>query len=181
MESQLNQVMTRYAGKDYLVIFPVDFETIDGEDAVVIHYENIIGEILVFNAIANRIGLLLGEKKNQLKMSETYLNWLGANLRKEFRTEQAKESTKKLTVQELDDMVLLDQRYRDQQVAVIILENELNKMEVLYWSCKSKQKSLEMLSAKLSPKEFELDNVRENAHKMELYGIKMREISGIIS
>ncbi len=189
-----NEIMITHGGKEYKIIFTDDVVEIDAKDVVTVHYNNIIGEYIVFPVVLQRVGFLLADVKNRFAYSKAGLEYKEAELRKKYRIEyetisedepnltpsgkisKTAKPAKKLTVQELTDYVLLDPEYNEYKEQVIIDESIVNKIESLYWSCKAKYDTVVGISTRLNPEEFKMDAVRKSLQNLNAYGCNVEEM-----
>lgn len=131
---------------------------IDTDEITNIDYSNIVGELLTFPVIMNRVGLLRAEtqdmysrKKLETKITEAQLGKYYRNSMRRSDGDKVKEATEK----SIESAIVLDEKY---QVAVrneISAEKNYNIVDSLYWACKDKSGKLDAFSHKLTPQEFE--------------------------
>ena len=148
-----------------IVILKVEnFETdIDMDDILKIDYSNILGEVLTFPVIMNRIGILRAELQNTLSTEEFDLKVYAAKLGEMFRKNLSKSETdaggnkkvKQPTVQQLENEVLLAAGYILRQKKVFRIRKEWEFVDSLYWAAKEKSKKLDYCSGSIKPEDFE--------------------------
>ena len=140
------------------------FDTdIDADELTNIQYYNIIGEILTFPVIMNRVGNLKADMEQVL--AETKLDFqifeagMQEKMRKSmtFQTEGAKGAIKvdKPTKDEVENAVVLSPEYKVKKKHLFTIQRNLAYVESLYWASKSKDDKLNTLSAKLKPEDME--------------------------
>lgn len=135
---------------------------IDTEDLLQVDYNNIIGDIITFPVIFNRIALLKAEVDNLVREVELDIDIYVAQKKEEFhkslvRIEENSRSTKKVypTDTEVKDAVKRTQEYKVKMYELFKVKKEAGIIDGLYWSAKSKDKKLDNISAKVRPEEFE--------------------------
>jgi len=129
-------------------------EEIDIDDLTKIHYDNLSGEIITISALLNRIGLLKAEAENEVTIGKHRREVLAANKRKYYNS-----ICDKLTIQQLEDKVLLDEEYQ-----ISIKDQQDNQrvfaiVDSLYWAIHSKSQKLSVLMKGTTPEEFEKEIV----------------------
>lgn len=140
-------------GKCYLLrVRPFETE-IEIDEIVKIDYSNLVGEILTFPVLFNRVGLLKAEVENIEALEKFDLDVFYAQLLKEYRKTLVSSGTK-VTISEIESSVLLDTRYIAKKKAYLNLIKQKEYITSLYWSAKSKDEKLNKLSDKLRPEEF---------------------------
>lgn len=137
---------------------------IDADQLTNTQSHNIIGEILTFPVIMNRIGNLKADMENIL--AETKLDF------QIFEAQKQEEQRKKLTFSddsgpkgttkvnkptkdEVENAVLMTTEYRVKKQHLFKIQRNLAYVESLYWAAKDKSDKLNIMSAKLQPTEFE--------------------------
>lgn len=143
------------------------FETdIDMDDLLKIDYANILGEILTFPVLVNRIGILRVEMEDLVRQEKFNLEVENAKLSEMYRKEDiisynSKNETvkKKPTINEIENKVSLDPSYQNSQKRLFRLQKNFAYVDSLYWSAKSKDDKLNKLSSFLRPEEFEKEIV----------------------
>ena len=160
-----SQETIRMSFNDKIVTLKVtEFDTdIDMDDILKIDYSNIIGEVLTFPVIVNRIGILRAELENRMQEEKFDLQVYGAKLSEMFRkngssakTEEGGSKTiKQPTVQQLENLVLLDEGYQLRQKKVFRVMKDYQFADSLYWAAKDKSKKLDYCSNGIKPQDFE--------------------------
>lgn len=145
-----------------LTLTPFDTD-IDADELTNTQYHNIVGEILTFPVIMNRVGNLKADMENLL--SETKLDFdifeatWQEKKRKEltFNESDAKGNPKvnKPTKDEVENAVLMSPEYKVKKKNLFQVQKNLGYIESLYWAARDKSNKLDSLSAKLKPEDFE--------------------------
>lgn len=145
-----------------LRIKPFDTD-INTEELLQVDMNNIIGDIITFPVIFNRIALMKADFEEHLATAKLDMEIFEAQVREEKRkaltfTEsdsKGKEKVSRPTIPEIDAAVITDPRYRVKKKEVFRIERDLQYITSLYWSAKSKDTKLDRISEKVVPAEFE--------------------------
>jgi len=164
MEDQ-NIIKLDLGGDKIIVLKITNFDTdVDTDDILKIDFSNILGEILTFSVIYNRIGILRAEMENIVKRAEFDLEIYRANLEERLRKSLSrkenyyrKDGTKIVepTSTEITNNVFMDEGFQNKKSVFFRLKKEFSYVENLYWSAKSKDDKLNKISEKITPSEFE--------------------------
>lgn len=119
-----------------------------------IDYENITGEVVTVSSLLNRVGMLKAEIDNRFSEEKLALDIYEAGLRKMFRS-NATADGKKITIQEVDDMILEDKGWQDRKRKLIRFQKDCSYIDSVYWSVKDKSNKIDAIKGNLTPKEFE--------------------------
>lgn len=152
----MDQEIIKINLKDKIVFiksFPFDGE-IDVEEIVKIDYNNLIGEILTFPVLYNRIHNMKAKMQNVVNIAKIDLDVFIAQTSEEKRSYLSKIG-KKTTLAEVDNAVLMDQKVIQKKKWYYSLVEKLEIIDGLYWSAQNKSKLLEKISDKIKPSEFE--------------------------
>jgi|GEM_PF-1385207 len=164
-------------GDKLVALYITSFDTdIDMDEILKIDYGNIIGEVLTFPVIVNRIGTLRAEMENVMSEQKFDLEVYGAQLSEMFRKNKAKTETdsggnKKVkvpTVQELENLVLLDEGFQLRQKRVLRIIKDYQIVDSLYWAAKDKSKKLDFCSNSLKPEDFENEIVNDTINGVKI-------------
>jgi len=148
-----------------------NFDTdIDTDDIVKIQYNNIMGEILTFPVLINRIGNLQAEIDELLSEKKFALEIKTAELDKFYRQSlqtlttdsKGNDKIKDPTENEIKSSITLDKDFQILKKAVITLQKNKQIIDSLYWSAQSKDTKLSKLTEKLRPEEFERELLEDN-------------------
>lgn len=147
-----------------------EFETdVDMDEILNIDFANIIGEILTFPVVVNRIGVLRADMENEVNRKKFDLEVYKAQTMESLRKSKGKEEiteggTKKVknpTVQELENSILLDKGVQLRQNVLFKAQKEYSYIDSLYWAAKDKSKKLDYCSNGLKPEDFENEILTE--------------------
>lgn len=166
--------------EDKIVVLTVDDggARFDTEDILRIDYSNIVGELLTFPVIVNRIGILKAQADNAVRDKKFRCDIFEAELAEKFRKslvtyEIQKGGTKKAKAPVLDavnNAVKLDSGYQAIMNEYFRAKRNAEYVDSLYWSVKSKDDKLKALSHYV-PKEFEKDIVEGVINGIKIKGI----------
>lgn len=149
-----------------------EFDTdINVDELTKIQYDNLYGEIITSSTLLNQVGLLRAEFESITKSEKVDLEIYEAQLRKMFRSQMTTEG-KKLTQQELEDKVLLDEGWQNRKKKLIKVERDFEYIQSIYWAIQSKDKKLSILSKAVTPEEFQ-DGIIEGA----VNGIMIKKVT----
>lgn len=161
-----NRLVMELAGKTYILkIQDIDTE-LDVDQIVKIDYSNIMGELLTFAVIKNRIGLLRSEAESLLAEAKMGLEMTKANLflkyRKSLSVDSKGVAIKPPTEATIDAHVLLDDDYAEAKLGVINAQRGYSILDSVYWSCNEKSEKLKLISDKMKPEDFIFELLTES-------------------
>lgn len=142
-------------GKQYVLMVGEFDEDVDVEDLLKIDYSNLVGELVTFPIIENRIGLMLADAES--KVAEVKLNRdiLEAKLKEKYALSLADgNGGKRPTVDAINAAVLQDKGYQVLLRSKIAAEKARDYANSLLWSAKSKSSKLEKLSLTIQNNEI---------------------------
>ena len=163
MSDKMDPLIIEVKGKVYRLQIQDFGPDIDLDDIIGIDYSNILGELLTFPVVFNRIGILKAEIDNFWANARLDLEIKRARLEEQYRielTEDGKDykgnhKVVKPTKAEVDNAVTIDEEFIQQNRNLLELEKKKAYMETLYWSCQSKDSKLNRFSEKIRPEQFE--------------------------
>lgn len=146
---------------------------IDIEDLLQIDSNNILYDIITWPVIFNRISNIKAEIDNLLRETQFDFAAFEAQL-----YEQHKKYLiglgEKATETAIDMAIKRDPTYKVKKFEVFAVQKQADIVDGLYWSAKSKDKKLEVISAKIKPEEFEkeildgvINSVMIRSHKSQ--------------
>jgi len=156
-------------GNKMIKLIIKEFDTeINVEDILRIDYANILGEILTFPLILNRLGIFLADIEDYLRREEFELEKDKDDLDRKraiAETSAFKELKKTInspTKAQIENTVRLDkkhqkdeEKYRGKKLALLDIRRDRDYVNSLYWSAKSKDTKLDKMTDKLRPDEFQ--------------------------
>lgn len=131
---------------------------IDADDLTQIHSENLYGEIVTVSTLMNKIGILKADMENILNDYKLAVDVKKATLEDYYRKKLMRD-TKKPTISEVENALLLDKSYQNKKKKQFRLMKELAYIDSLYWSIQSKDRKLSVLMKGITPQEFEREIV----------------------
>lgn len=135
-----------------LNILPFDTD-IEVDDILKIDYHNIMGEILTFNVLFNRIANLKAEQDNIVAVSKMDIEAYEAQLYEEHKKELLK-ANEKATEKALEMAITRDPRFIAKKKAHLEKVKNASYLDSLYWAAQNKSGLLRSCSDKLKPEEF---------------------------
>lgn len=156
------KIVIELKGGKVAVLTIQEFDTdVDVDDILRIDYGNIMGEILTFPLLYNRIANLRAEVESLVQHTKMDVDIYEAQLREEKRKSLQAASDKRITDTEVESAVKLDARYAAKKKELFQVQKNFAYMDALYWSAQSKDTKLNRLSEKLRPDEFERELVED--------------------
>lgn len=125
------------------------------EDLLQIDTFNLLADIVTWPVIFNRISNIKAEIDNYLREVKFDLSAFEAQLYEEHKRKLAADG--KVTEKAIEMSIKRDPNYKLKQFSVFEVQKQADIIDGLYWSAKSKDKKLEVISAKVKPDEFEKD------------------------
>lgn len=159
-----NEQITLELKNKMVVLKLTNFDTdISADDLTNIQHHNIIGEILTFPVIMNRVGNLradieqvLAETKLDFEIFQAYKQEeKRKSLTFEVLDSKGKAKMDKPTKDEVENAVLIDPEFKIKKLNLIRIQRNVAYVESLYWAANDKSKKLDILSAKMKPEDFE--------------------------
>lgn len=149
-------------------------DEIDVDSLLQTDYYNIIGDLITFPVVFNRISILKAEAEDlvdQVKLdldvmvAEKYNHYrLSLVYEEEIITSTGKKTgtNKKIKPTEgtIESYINKDPSVIDQKRLYLMCKKQAKIVDGLYWAAKSKDKKLEVISAKIKPEDFE-NNILE--------------------
>lgn len=121
-------------------------DEVDIDELLSIDYSNLIGEMVTFPIIVNRVGLLLADAES--KLSETKLNRdvMEAKVKERLRKELLEKNGKAPTIDMVNDAMIQDAGYQAVYRKYIDAQKTRDYISSLFWSTKDKSGKLDKLS-----------------------------------
>lgn len=143
--SRMEKKVVNIGGKQYVLKVGEFDEELEIEDLLKIDYSNLVGELVTFPIIENRVGLMLADAES--KVAEVKLNRdiLEAKLKEKYSL-LLSDGGKRPTIDAINAAVLQDKGYQAILRSKIAAEKARDYANSLLWSCKSKSSKLEKLS-----------------------------------
>lgn len=151
----MEKKVVNIAGKQYVLRIGEFDEDFDVEEFLKIDYSNLVGELVTFPIIENRIGIMLADAES--KVNETKLNRdiLEAKLKEKYALSLTDANNgKRPTVDAINAAVLQDKGYQAIIRSKIAAEKARDYANSLLWACKSKSQKIEKLSLTIQNQEI---------------------------
>ena len=176
--------------KMYILKIDENYNQFDVDEILKIDYSNIMGEVLTFPVILNKLGILLAEIEDSLRRQNFDYEKTEAELKKERAKafDRAFQNFKKgginnPTVSQceksaMDDNLVLEKEQESKFVRLKLLDVQRDRdyINSLYWSAKSKDDKLNKLSEKLRPDDFNKEIIEG-----KLNGISIKSTNKLFS
>ena len=134
-----------------LIIQPFEGD-VDIESMLKIDYSNLMGEILTFPVLFNRVANLKAEMASALALKKFDLDIFEAQLTEEHGNKLRAQG--KATIKDIEVAVLRDARFQLKKKDFLVTQKDFDYLDSLYWSAQSKDTKLNRLSEKLRPEDF---------------------------
>lgn len=155
MSEKDNQVVIELKNGKMAVLTIQEFDSeLEVDDILRIDYSNIMGEILTFPLMFNRIANFKAEMENIVAEGKLDMDVFEAQLFNEHR-KRLIAGGEKGTEAQVNAAVTQDGRYTAKKKHYFKLQKDLAYLEALYWGAQSKDTKLNRLVEKLRPEEFE--------------------------
>lgn len=165
----MEEIKTFALGDKMVSLIFTSFESeINVDDMLKIDYANIMGELLTFPVILNRLGVMLSEMEAEVKKAEFNISLAKdefdeakAKIEQEVKIELLK-TIKSPTLSEISGGAMQRNDYKEAKtkyntsiIKKIEIEKDKENLKSFYWSAKAKSDILTKMTDKLSPLEFE--------------------------
>jgi hypothetical protein len=145
-----------------------DIGEIDVEDLLQVDYNNILGDMITFPVLFNRIGNIKADieillVKEKFSFEVKVAQWEEEIRKSKTETVMAKEYSNgnkdykviRPTEGQIANEVKMKKEYRDGKYHLFEIQKSVDIIDSLYWSAKSKDKKLDIIQTKIQPSEFE--------------------------
>lgn len=139
---------------------------IDVEELLQVDYNNIIGDIITFPVIFNRLCNIKAQMDNMLREAEFDCKAFEAQLYMDHKSKMLLAG--KTTEAAIDMAVKRDPKYKVKKFELFNIQKQADIIDGLYWSAKSKGRMLEAISNKISPDEFERDILESTINSVQI-------------
>lgn len=173
----MTEKVTIELGRNKIAVLSVTpFDGDISEDVVKIDYSNLIGEIITFPVVFNRIANMRAETENNVAMAKMEFDIQEAKLHKKHK-DSLTASEGKASDKTTEAAVLRDPIYKAEMSKYIRAQRDFAYMDALYWSAQSKDKKLNVLAERVTPDEFEKD-ILEGAINGVMIKVKKKAMRG---
>lgn len=151
-------------------------DEVDIDELLKIDYSNLIGEMVTFPIMVNRIGLLLADAES--KLSETKLNRdvMEAKVKERIRKELFEQNGKQPTIDMVNDAVTQDAGYQAVYRKYIDAQKTRDYISSLFWAMKDKSSKISILCRNADVMEDE--EVKLN--RMVMNGVEIKKKQQLI-
>lgn len=156
-------------GKNVYEIEFQEFEDeIDVDELMTIHYENLVGEIITFPVVVNRLGLLLADAERALAETKLNCEIMEAKVREEIRTALNDEEDRKkpATVDEVNTAVYQSPVYKANKLKLFEAQKTRDYVASLLFSAKDKSSKLDKLSLSIPAGDIEEHLLQSKANSV---------------
>lgn len=131
-------------------------EEIQVDDLLRIDYSNLLGEIITFPVVVNRLGSLLAEAEQAVSEKKLNLEVFEAKLKERKRILLTEENNgKSPTVDALNTAIILDKGYQALKKSFFESQKNRDYVNSIFWSAKDKSEKLNKLSLTVSTGDIE--------------------------
>lgn len=169
-----SDIRIKLKDRDYTLVIGEFDDNIEIEDLLKTDLKNIIGELVTYPVIMNRFGVMLASADSQVTEAKFNLEVYEARFKDKKRKKIESEGGKKLSVDELNSLVLLDVKYQVFYKKYINIQKTRDVINSIYWAAKDKSSKLEKLSLNLTIEDFAPDRVEE-ALSSTLFKVRKRK------
>jgi hypothetical protein len=148
------ELIVPLATKTVILRWQEDLE-IDSEAILSIDYSNIVGELLTFPVMFNRVGILKAEIEHAFSVKKMETDISISHITQNMRNQLTAAATGRVTDKQVEGATETSLEYREAKMALFEVKKQADIIDSLYWSAKSKDKKLEVMSAKIKPDDYE--------------------------
>jgi len=159
-------------------------DNINTEELLQVDSNNLMGDIITFPVLFNRISNIKAEIEDLLRETQLDFDIFTAQKREEYRKSLVREEDdgkgkggtklKHPTLGEVEDAVTRDPKYKVMKVALNKVKKEVDIVDGLYWAAKSKDQKLNAISVKMAPEEFSKEILEDTIN-----GVLIRQHKGL--
>lgn len=148
------QQVVIYLGSHPVTLSTRDFDDeVDVDQLLVVDHSNLYGEAVTIPALMNQIGILKASANESVAQHKLKLEVYEAELKQRIRKE-SNVTAQKITEGGLAEMVLMDPGYQIEKKNLIKSNFNLEIVESIWWSVKSKDQKLNNLVKGVTPEEL---------------------------
>ena len=142
----MDKKIVKVGDKTYTLLIKEFDDEIEVDDLLRIDYSNLIGELVTFPVIVNRIGIMLAEAEQAVSEKKLNLEVFEAKMKERLRAKLAEENGKAPTVEALHNAVIQEASYQTLRKALINAQKTRDYLNSVFWSAKDKSNKLDRLS-----------------------------------
>jgi hypothetical protein len=142
----MDKKIVKIGDKTYTLLIKAFDDDVEVDDLLQIDYSNLIGELVTFPVIVNRIGIMLAEAESAVSEKKLNLEVFEAKMKERLRTQLAETNGKAPTVEALNNAVLQEPSYQATRKGLINAQKTRDYLNSVFWSAKDKSNKLDRLS-----------------------------------
>ena len=142
----MDKKIVKIGDKTYTMLIKAFDDDVEVDDLLQIDYSNLIGELVTFPVIVNRIGIMLAEAESAVSEKKLNLEVFEAKMKERLRTQLAETNGKAPTVEALNNAVLQEPSYQAMRKGLINAQKTRDYLNSVFWSAKDKSNKLDRLS-----------------------------------
>lgn len=142
----MDKKIVKIGDKTYTLLIKAFDDDVEVDDLLQIDYSNLIGELVTFPVIVNRIGIMLAEAESAVSEKKLNLEVFEAKMKERLRTQLAETNGKTPTVEALNNAVLQESSYQAMRKSLINAQKTRDYLNSVFWSAKDKSNKLDRLS-----------------------------------
>lgn len=142
----MDKKIVKIGDKTYTLLIKAFDDDVEVDDLLQIDYSNLIGELVTFPVIVNRIGIMLAEAESAVSEKKLNLEVFEAKMKERLRTQLAETNGKAPTVEALNNAVLQEPSYQAMRKSLINAQKTRDYLNSVFWSAKDKSNKLDRLS-----------------------------------
>lgn len=142
----MDKKIVKIGDKTYTLLIKAFDDDVEVDDLLQIDYSNLIGELVTFPVIVNRIGIMLAEAESAVSEKKLNLEVFEAKMKERLRTQLAEINGKAPTVEALNNAVLQEPSYQAMRKSLINAQKTRDYLNSVFWSAKDKSNKLDRLS-----------------------------------
>ncbi len=142
----MDKKIVKIGDKTYTLLIKAFDDEVEVDDLLQIDYSNLIGELVTFPVIVNRIGIMLAEAESAVSEKKLNLEVFEAKMKERLRTQLAETNGKAPTVEALNNAVLQEPSYQAMRKGLINAQKTRDYLNSVFWSAKDKSNKLDRLS-----------------------------------
>lgn len=141
----MDKKIVTIGGKTYTLLIEAFDDEVEIDDLLQIDYSNLIGEMVTFPVIVNRIGIMLAEAESKVSECKLNLEVFEAKTKEKIRTEVISEGGKAPTVEALNNAVIQNGAYQAMRRSLITAQKMRDYLNSVFWSSKDKSDKISCL------------------------------------
>lgn len=141
----MDKKIVKIGDKTYTLLIKAFDDDVEVDDLLQIDYSNLIGELVTFPVIVNRIGIMLAEAESAVSEKKLNLEVFEAKMKERLRTQLAEINGKAPTVEALNNAVLQEPSYQAMRKNLINAQKTRDYLNSVFWSAKDKSDKISFL------------------------------------